>query len=183
MGEMVGMGRLAPRLILMLRMIGHRRIFGPIPIPIPIPILSNQQPSMIRHIPRPNNIIHIPRRIDPMTIGAAPEPPVQSSDGGDGGDGKTSTEVDLDAEDPIPILSNQQPSMIRHIPRPNNIIHIPRRIDPKIRSGYVTIGAAPEPPVQSSDGGDGGDGKTSTEVDLDASRLALTSSYAAGRKR
>ncbi|KAJ5230543.1 hypothetical protein N7489_011251 [Penicillium chrysogenum] len=36
------------------------------------------------------------------------------------------------------------------------------------RSGYVTIGAAPEPPVQSSDGGDGGDGKTSTEVDLDA---------------
>jgi nicotinamide/nicotinate riboside kinase len=36
------------------------------------------------------------------------------------------------------------------------------------RSGYVTIGPAPEPPVQSSGGGDGGGGKTSTEVDLDA---------------
>ncbi|CAG8904679.1 unnamed protein product [Penicillium egyptiacum] len=37
------------------------------------------------------------------------------------------------------------------------------------RSGYVTIGPAPEPPVQSSgDGGDGGDGQTRTEVDLDA---------------
>ncbi|OQE20784.1 hypothetical protein PENFLA_c016G10196 [Penicillium flavigenum] len=37
------------------------------------------------------------------------------------------------------------------------------------RSGYVTIGPAPEPPVQSSaDGGDGVDGKASTEVDLDA---------------
>jgi hypothetical protein len=41
MGEMVGMGRLAPRLILMLRMIGHRRIFGS---------------------------IHIPRRIDPKIL-------------------------------------------------------------------------------------------------------------------
>ncbi|KAF7527744.1 hypothetical protein PCG10_002212 [Penicillium crustosum] len=37
------------------------------------------------------------------------------------------------------------------------------------RSGYVTVGPAPEPPVQSTeDGGDGGDGKTETDIDLEA---------------
>ncbi|CAI7665676.1 unnamed protein product [Penicillium discolor] len=37
------------------------------------------------------------------------------------------------------------------------------------RSGYVTVGPAPEPPVQSTeDGGDGEDGKTGTDIDLEA---------------
>ncbi|CAI7663425.1 unnamed protein product [Penicillium viridicatum] len=43
------------------------------------------------------------------------------------------------------------------------------------RSGYVTVGSAPEPPVRSTedgadggDGGDSGDGKTGTEIDLEA---------------
>ncbi|KAJ5972343.1 uncharacterized protein N7479_002261 [Penicillium vulpinum] len=34
------------------------------------------------------------------------------------------------------------------------------------RSGYVTVGPAPEPPVQTTE--DGGDGKTRTEIDLEA---------------
>jgi hypothetical protein len=85
-----------------------------------------------------------------LTIGAAPEPPVQSSDGGDGGDGKTSTEVDLDAE-----------------ARSTSVLVFPSPPSPPSELCTGGSGAAPivtYPP----DGGDGGDGKTSTEVDLDA---------------